>query len=46
MQLNPSTGTPTFFRHAGSPIMFTGDRAICKGVDKIVRRHARRRPRR
>lgn len=46
MQLNPSTGTPTFFRHAGRPIMFSGDRAICRGVEKIARRHSRRRPRR
>jgi len=46
MQMNPSTGTPTFFRHAGRPIMFSGDRAICKGVEKIARRHARPRSRR
>lgn len=46
MQLNPSTGKPTFFRHAGRPIMFSGDRALCKRVDKIARRAGRSRPRR
>lgn len=45
MQLNPSSGNPTFFRHAGRPIMFSGDRAICRGVEKIARRHSRRRSR-
>jgi len=46
MQMNPSTGTPTFFRHAGRPIMFSGDRALCKSIDKIARRAGRSRPRR
>lgn len=46
MQLNPSTGTPTFFRHAGRPIMFSGDRTLCKRIDKIARRAGRSRPRR
>lgn len=46
MQLNPSTGKPTFFRHAGRPIMFSGDRALCKRIDKIARKAGRSRPRR
>ena len=43
---NPSTGKPTFFRHAGRPIMFSGDRALCKRVEKIARRAGRPRSRR
>jgi len=46
MQINPSSGTPTFFRHAGRPIMFSGDKALCKQVEKIGRSVGRRRPRR
>jgi len=42
MQMNPSTGTPTFFRHAGRPIMFSGDKALCKKMDKLRRPRSRR----
>jgi len=46
MQMNPSSGTPTFFRHAGRPIMFSGDRTLCKNIEKIARRAGRPRSRR
>jgi len=42
MQTNPSTGTPTFFRHAGRPIMFSGDKALCKQMEKLRRPRPRR----
>jgi hypothetical protein len=46
MVANPITGAPTFYKHAGRPILFSGDMATCKRVDKLARRARRTRPRR
>jgi len=43
---NPSTGAPTFFKHAGRPILFSGDLRAAKLVNKIARRARRASPRR
>ena len=43
---NPSTGSPTFFKHAGRPILFSGDLRAAKLVNKIARRARRASPRR
>jgi hypothetical protein len=40
---NPVTGKPTFFKHAGRPILFSGDLRAAKRVQKIARRAARKR---
>lgn len=38
---NPVTGTPTWFKPAGRPILFSGDLTACKRVQKIARRARR-----
>jgi len=43
---NPSTGAPTFFKHAGRPILFSGDLRAAKLVNRIARRARRASPRR
>lgn len=43
---NPSTGAPTFFKHAGRPILFSGDFRAAKLVNRIARRARRATPRR
>jgi len=43
---NPSTGAPTFFKHAGRPILFSGDFRAAKLVNKLARRARRSSPRR
>ncbi len=43
---NPATGKPTFYRHAGRPILFSGDLQVAKRVDRLARRARRSRPRR
>lgn len=35
---NPATGQATWFRPAGRPILFSGDLAVCRRVDKLARR--------
>ena len=43
---NPVTGAPTFFKHAGRPILFSGDLRASKMVDRLARRARRASPRR
>jgi len=43
---NPITGKPTFFKHAGRPILFSGDLRACKTVNRIAARARRVRGRR
>ena len=43
---NPTTGAPTFFKHAGRPILFSGDFRAAKLVHKLARRARRASPRR
>lgn len=38
---NPVTGKPTFFKHAGRPILFSGDLRACKTVARIASRARR-----
>lgn len=38
MATNPVNGKITFWKHAGRPILFSGDLATCKRVAKIARR--------
>lgn len=38
---NPVTGKPTFFKHAGRPILFSGDLRACKTVNRIAARARR-----
>ena len=38
---NPVTGKPTFFKHAGRPILFSGDLRACKVVNRIAARARR-----
>jgi len=40
--MNPVTGAPTFFKHVGAPILFSGDMAACRRVGRIARRARRR----
>jgi len=42
---NPVTGKPTFFKHAGRPILFSGDLRACKTVNRIAARARRTRGR-
>jgi len=42
---NPVTGKPTFFKHAGRPILFSGDLRACKTVNRIAARARRSRGR-
>lgn len=42
---NPMTGSPVWFKNVGRPILWSGDLATCKRVNRIARRVARRRPR-
>ncbi len=41
---NPATGRLTWFRPSGRPIIFSGDFAVCRKIDKLARRARRRRP--
>ncbi len=43
---NPVTGAPTFFKHAGKPLLFAGDLRAAKMVNKLARRARRASPRR
>ena len=43
---NPQTGAPVFFKHAGKPILFSGDLRAAKMVHKLARRARRASPRR
>ncbi len=43
---NPLTGAPTFFKHAGKPILFSGDLRAAKMVNRLARRARRASPRR
>lgn len=43
---NPMTGAPTFFKHAGKPILFSGDLRAAKMVHKLARRARKASPRR
>lgn len=43
---NPVTGAPTFFKHAGKPVLFSGDLRAAKMVNKLARRARRASPRR
>lgn len=43
---NPSTGAPVFFKHAGRPILFSGDLRAAKLVRRIASRARRAAPRR
>ena len=36
MANNPTTGNPTFWRHVGSPVLFSGDLALNKRIQKIA----------
>ncbi len=36
--VNPLSGTTTFFRHVGQPVLFSGDARICKSVRKKARK--------
>lgn len=38
---NPVTGAPTFFKHAGRPILFSGDLIACKRVARLASRARR-----
>jgi len=38
MVRNPVTGSPTFFRHVGKPILFSGDFATARRVDRIAKK--------
>ncbi len=40
---NPVTGKPTFFKHAGRPILFSGDLTAAKRVNKLAMRARRKR---
>jgi hypothetical protein len=40
---NPVTGAPTFFKHAGRPILFSGDLTAAKRVNKLAMRARRKR---
>jgi hypothetical protein len=46
VQANPATGKPTWFGPLGTPILFSGDLAACKRVDRVAKRLAKARPRR
>lgn len=41
MQLNPQTGQPAYWRHVGRPILFSGDLAACRRVERVARRAKR-----
>ncbi len=43
--VNPDTGKIGVWKYMGRPILYTGDLAACKRVQRISRRVARRRPR-
>lgn len=47
MVVHPGTGRPVWFRHAGRPVLFSNDKAICKRVEKTTRKFgsSTRRPR-
>lgn len=42
---NPESGEPVFFKHAGRPILFSGDLTACRRVERVAKR-ARRASRR
>ena len=42
MASNPVTGRITFWKHVGRPILFSGDLATCKRVNRIARRARRK----
>lgn len=35
---NPTTGKPTFFKHAGTPILFSGDLRAARRVSRVAAR--------
>lgn len=41
IQQNPFTGKPTFFKHAGTPILFSGDLSAARRVQRVARRAKR-----
>lgn len=43
---NPQTGTLSWFRNVGRPILFSGDLTACKRVNKVAARARRASPRR
>ena len=43
---HPQTGAPVFFKHAGRPILFSGDLRAAKMVHRLARRARRASPRR
>ena len=47
MMMNPLTGSPTFYRHVGTPLIFSRDPGICRMVERTARKlsKGRRRPR-
>jgi len=45
MVSNPETGAPVFYKHAGRPILFSGDLSAAKKVARIAQRARRRSPR-
>jgi len=45
MLRHPISGQPVFFKHAGRPILFSGDLRTCKRVNKIAARARRSRGR-
>lgn len=36
--INPGSGTMTYFRHVGQPVLFAGDARICRAVRKKARK--------
>lgn len=46
MVMNPMTGNPVWFKNVGRPILFSGELAACKRVEKVARRARRASPRR
>lgn len=38
---NPATGKPTFFKNAGTPILFSGDLSAARRVSRVARRAKR-----
>ncbi len=42
---HPETGAPVFYKHAGRPILFSGDLAASRKVARVARLARRSRPR-
>lgn len=39
--VNPATGTRTYWRHVGQPVLFSGDLGHCRRIAKVVSKAGR-----